>query len=57
VGVVGVTMLSRIELGKHWPIDTVAGLLVGIIGARLLVMLYHWLTGPQSRRDPFQIGG
>ena len=56
-GVVGLTMLSRIELGKHWPIDTVAGLLVGIIGARLLVMLYQWLSGPESRRDPVRIGG
>jgi undecaprenyl-diphosphatase len=30
------TMLGRIELGRHWPIDTVAGLLVGLLAVRVL---------------------
>jgi undecaprenyl-diphosphatase len=38
--IVVLTMLSRIELGRHWPIDTFAGLLVGLLAVRILVGLH-----------------
>jgi undecaprenyl-diphosphatase len=46
--IIGFTMLSRIELGRHWPIDTVAGLLVGLLAVRVLVAL-HALPGSAPR--------
>lgn len=50
--VVAATMLSRIELGRHWPIDTVGGLLVGLVSLELLVLLHARLrsTLPARRR-------
>lgn len=39
--VVVLTMLCRIDLGRHWPIDTVAGVLAGLIAVRLLVALHR----------------
>jgi membrane-associated phospholipid phosphatase len=33
------TMLGRIELGRHWPVDTIAGVLAGLIALRLVVAL------------------
>src|SRR5690606_18596313 len=39
-GVVVFTMLGRIELGRHWPLDTIAGVLAGLIALRLLVALH-----------------
>jgi len=35
------TALGRIELGRHWPIDTVAGVLVGLIALRILVVAHR----------------
>jgi undecaprenyl-diphosphatase len=37
------TALGRIELGRHWPIDTVAGLLVGLLAARVLALAYEYM--------------
>jgi membrane-associated phospholipid phosphatase len=42
--VVLATMLGRIELGRHWPVDTVAGVLAGLIALRLVVALHAWPT-------------
>jgi undecaprenyl-diphosphatase len=42
VFIVALTMLGRIELGRHWPIDTVAGVLAGVIAVRLLIVLHRW---------------
>lgn len=39
------TMLGRMELGRHWPVDVVAGVLVGLIALRLLVV-FHRLPLP-----------
>jgi undecaprenyl-diphosphatase len=41
--VVLATILGRIELGRHWPLDTLAGVLVGLIALRILVVLHAWL--------------
>jgi membrane-associated phospholipid phosphatase len=37
------TMLGRIELGRHWPIDTVGGAIAGLIALRLVILLHRWL--------------
>lgn len=37
--VVAGAVLGRIELGRHWPIDTLAGVLVGVIALRALIAL------------------
>jgi undecaprenyl-diphosphatase len=37
--VVAAAVLGRIELGRHWPIDTLAGVLVGAIALRALIAL------------------
>jgi membrane-associated phospholipid phosphatase len=36
------TMLGRIELGRHWPVDTLAGVIVGLIALRLVIVLHRW---------------
>ena len=36
------TMFGRIDLGRHWLTDTVAGVLVGLIALRVLVHLHRW---------------
>jgi undecaprenyl-diphosphatase len=33
------TMLGRMELGRHWPLDTVAGVIAGLVALRLLVLM------------------
>lgn len=40
--IVGLTMLGRIELGRHWLTDTVAGVLAGLVAVRILVALHRW---------------
>ncbi|KAA0239485.1 MAG: phosphatase PAP2 family protein [Dehalococcoidia bacterium] len=47
--IVVLTMLSRIELGRHWPIDTVAGFLIGLVALRLLVGLHSVAHRWQAR--------
>ena len=36
------TMFGRIDLGRHWLTDTVAGVLVGLIALRIMVHLHRW---------------
>lgn len=43
-GVVLLTVMGRIELGRHWPIDTIAGILAGLIALHLLIALHRWLA-------------
>jgi undecaprenyl-diphosphatase len=44
--IVLMTMVARMDLGRHWPIDTVAGVLAGIIAVRILILLHDWATKP-----------
>ena len=44
--VVLATMVGRIELGGHWPIDTVAELLAGLIALRGVMALHAWPRAP-----------
>lgn len=37
--VVAGTMLGRMELGRHWPLDTVAGVLAGLIALRIVLLI------------------
>lgn len=34
------TMLGRVALGRHWPVDVVAGLIVGLVALRILALLH-----------------
>ncbi|MEZ4570114.1 MAG: M56 family metallopeptidase [Thermomicrobiales bacterium] len=55
--VVVLTMLGRIDLGKHWPIDAVAGVLAGLIAVRLPTMLHDWVENRSHERNPSPAGG
>lgn len=44
-------MLGRIELGKHWPVDTLAGLIAGVIALNLVIAAQVWLH-PTRRTAP-----
>ena len=41
VAIVVFAALGRIELGRHWPVDTIAGILVGLLAVRILIGIYH----------------
>ena len=47
--IVAGTMLGRVEVGRHWPLDTVGGVLAGLIALRLVVLLDEWRPGWQPR--------
>ena len=51
VTVVAGAVLGRIELGRHWPIDTIAGVLVGALALRTLIALWEIV----HRRSPAPI--
>ena len=53
------TMLGRIELGRHWPVDTVAGVLAGLIALRLVIVLHAWprRSGPVEPSETRPVGG
>lgn len=40
------TMLGRIELGRHWPVDTIAGAIAGLLVVRLVIILHAWPRKP-----------
>ena len=43
------TMLGRMELGRHWPVDVTGGLVVGLIALRIITLL-HRNPGVQDSR-------
>ena len=45
--VVAGTMVGRIELGRHWPLDTVAGVLAGVIALRVVWLACSAVQKPQ----------
>lgn len=48
-------MLGRIELGKHWPVDTFAGLIAGVIALNLVIAAQIWLHRvPSSASAPLR---
>jgi undecaprenyl-diphosphatase len=46
--VVAGAVLGRIELGRHWPIDTLAGVLVGVIALRAVIALSQFFARNRS---------
>ncbi len=50
--VVLLTVLGRIELGRHWPVDTLAGALAGLIALRIIVALHAWPAAGPPQRAP-----
>ncbi len=45
-------MLGRMELGRHWPVDVTAGLLLGIIAFRVLAVAHGgWAARPMPARQ------
>ena len=40
IGFVILTMISRISLGMHYPLDVIAGVVVGLISGYLILYLY-----------------
>lgn len=51
------TMLGRIELGKHWPVDTIAGVLAGLIALRLIIAFDVRPLWPGSARPAMSSAG
>jgi undecaprenyl-diphosphatase len=50
--VVLATMLGRIELGRHWPIDTLGGVLAGLLALRLVIFLDVRFRAGEAARLP-----
>ena len=46
------TMLGRMELGRHWPLDTVAGVIAGLIALRIVVMAHAIRLPGRSSTQP-----
>lgn len=50
--VVAGTMVGRIELGRHWPLDTVAGVLAGLIALRVVCLACSAMQNRQPAGRP-----